>query len=159
MPRTPDPRSGSIEPEKILVVDDDLDLRRMTVGALARAGYDVASSPDGEDGWRLLRSEFFQLLITDNNMPRMTGLELIGQARIARMTLPAILVSGGVKDIDPGADQALRISCRIAKPFSIQELLAAVRSALGASQRNRPGQPGRWEPHSPSPQHGWGINE
>lgn len=158
-PSDADPRRSSAEPEKILVVDDDLALRGFTVQALLRAGYEVVSSPDGEEAWRLLRSGFFHLLITDHDMPRMTGLELIGKARIARMTLPVILVSGGLHRLDPGADQLLRIAWRIAKPFSMQELLTAVRSALGVSRCNRAGRPNRCEQEPPSPEHGWGINE
>jgi len=65
----------------ILLVDDDPDLLKMTAGILKRAGYDVDTARDGADGWKALHDSHYDLLITDNSMPKVTGLELIQKVR------------------------------------------------------------------------------
>ena len=72
-------------PIRVLVVDDDESVRAVSVRVLQLAGYKVDTASDGEAGWEALRRDVFHLLITDNCMPRLSGLELIVRLRAAGM--------------------------------------------------------------------------
>src|SRR5471032_1950934 len=67
--------------KRILVVDDSLTVRELQRKLLLNRGYEVAVAVDGMDGWNALRSEDFDLLITDIDMPRMDGIELVSLLR------------------------------------------------------------------------------
>lgn len=62
--------------QRILVVDDNNETRRLCIDLLARAGYDVEGVKDGATGWEELQNCRDDLVITDNAMPRMTGIEM-----------------------------------------------------------------------------------
>jgi len=113
-----------------LVVDDDESVRAVSVRVLQLAGYKVDTASDGEAGWEALRRDVFHLLITDNCMPRLSGLELIVRLRAAGMALPVIFASGtlpwGAATVPP----ALQPVTTLGKPFCIAELLARVRTYL-----------------------------
>jgi len=83
-------------PPRILLVDDDCYVRELNAGALIRSGYDVDTAGDGADAWKALNDQNYDLMITDNRMPRVTGMELIKKLRSEDMTLPVILASGTV---------------------------------------------------------------
>ena len=72
-------------PRQILVVDDDPDTRQLSVDILVRSGFQVDAVVDGADAWEALRAKHFDLVITDNSMPRMTGIELIEMLRYTRL--------------------------------------------------------------------------
>jgi two-component system sensor histidine kinase and response regulator WspE len=80
---------------RVLVVDDSITVREAERQILRNAGYDVAVAVDGADGWNQVRGGKFDLVVTDIDMPRMTGLELVekirGGAGLER--LPVIVVS------------------------------------------------------------------
>jgi two-component system, chemotaxis family, sensor histidine kinase and response regulator WspE len=78
---------------KILYAEDEPSVRDLSIRALAREGYSVIGAADGEEAWDTLRSEPFDLLVTDNNLPRMTGLDLVAKARAAGIHIPVILAS------------------------------------------------------------------
>src|SRR5208282_3182521 len=75
-------------PRRILVVDDDPDTRQLSVDVLVNAKFEVHAAVDGADGWEALRNKHFDLVITDNIMPKMTGVELIEKLRFTRLPLP-----------------------------------------------------------------------
>jgi len=78
---------------RILVADDDVYTRELNAGVLIRSGYEVDTVADGAAAWRALDGERYDLLITDQRMPRVTGLELVQKLRSEDMTLPVILTS------------------------------------------------------------------
>jgi two-component system sensor histidine kinase and response regulator WspE len=86
---TPRPR------KRILVVDDSITVRELERQLLRNHGYDVAVAVDGKEGWNLVRAQRFDLVITDVDMPRMNGLELVTAIRHdpALRDLPVIIVS------------------------------------------------------------------
>src|SRR5262245_52804125 len=81
-------------PWRILVVDDDEGNRFLSTLMLTRVGCVVETAGDGETGWEKLVCGGFDLLVTDLEMPRLSGLELVRRLRGAGMTLPVIVVSG-----------------------------------------------------------------
>ena len=93
-------RSNVPDPEKkphkrILVVDDSLTVRELERKLLTRHGYDVEVAVDGVDGWNAMRTGHFDLVVTDVDMPRMGGIELVGLIRADQgmRTRPVMIVS------------------------------------------------------------------
>jgi two-component system NtrC family response regulator len=114
----------------LLVVDDEQPQREMLAGILGRAGFSVATAPDGQQALELLRQDSFDLLLTDQRMPTMDGLELLGQVQRLEPGLPVVLmtaygtVSTAVEAMKRGAADYLT------KPFERDELLLVVDKAI-----------------------------
>jgi DNA-binding response OmpR family regulator len=118
---------------RILVVDDESDSRQLTVDVLTRSGYEVEAVKDGAAGWEALQDGDFDLIITDNKMPRMTGVEMLEKLRSARMALPVIMATGLLPAHEFVRKPWLKPDVTLEKPFSNDELLAAVKKILGAT--------------------------
>ena len=119
-------------PRRILLVDDDLYARELNAGVLIRSGYKVDTAVDGADAWKALSDASYDLLITDNRMPRVTGLDLIKKLRSEDMTLPVILASGTVPEEELKRHPWLQLDATLPKPFTIAELLDMVKKVLRA---------------------------
>lgn len=119
---------------RILVVDDEQQITRVLRASLASSGYDVLLARDGIEAFDLFRESTPDLVITDLFMPRMDGIELTRAIRQLGDT-PIIILSVREQEtmkvaaLDEGADDY------VTKPFSMQELLARVRSQLRKSAR------------------------
>jgi two-component system, chemotaxis family, sensor histidine kinase and response regulator WspE len=123
--------------KRVLVVDDSLTVRELERKLLLSRGYTVAVAVDGMDGWNALRAEHFDLLITDIDMPRMDGIELVTLVRRdSRLrTLPVMVVSYKDREedrrrgLDAGADYYLAKAS-----FHDEALLDAVQVLIGEAQ-------------------------
>lgn len=124
-------------PHNILLVDDELHARELHAGVLIRAGYDVNTAKDGADAWNALNIVSYDLLITDNRMPRVTGLELIKKLRSEDMTLPVILASGTVPAEELKRHPWLMLDATLTKPFSVEQLLEVVKQVLRSADNAR----------------------
>jgi CheY-like chemotaxis protein len=116
--------------QRILVVEDDDDIRRLNTEALACSGYKVDAATDGAAAWDVLQFNSYDLLVTDYNMPRMSGVELLQKLHAARMTLPVIMVSGTIPTEKLKRHPWLQIDATLLKPYAPDELLATVRKVL-----------------------------
>ena len=122
--------------KRVLVVDDSLTVRELQRKLLLNRGYDVAVAVDGMDGWNALRSENFDLLITDIDMPRMDGIELVTLLRRDNrlQSLPVMVVSYKDREedrrrgLDAGADYYLAKAS-----FHDDALLDAVVELIGGA--------------------------
>jgi len=103
---------------RILVVDDDADIRQVNAEVLRCFGYQTDTAEDGEAGWEKLRSHCYDLLITDNKMPKLSGVELVKKVRSARMALPVILASGTIPTDEFKRNPWLQPVATLVKPFS-----------------------------------------
>ncbi len=88
-------RPGAVRRKRVLVVDDSITVREVERQILRTHGYDVAVAVDGQEGWNAARSEPFDLIITDVDMPRMNGLELVRAVRASPdlKDVPVVIVS------------------------------------------------------------------
>jgi two-component system KDP operon response regulator KdpE len=114
---------------KILVIDDEPQIRRVMRTTLTAQGYEVIDAKSGEEGLEKLREELPDLVLLDMNMPRMGGLETCRLIRTgSEVPIIMLTVKNTEKDkveaLDAGADDY------VTKPFSMQELLARIRAAL-----------------------------
>jgi len=118
--------------ESILVVDDDVDVCEMTADVLKSQGYDAAGISHANGALRLfsLDPQRFSLVITDQVMPGMTGLELSRELLKLREDLPIILSTGYSQKISVEDARAAGVSEIITKPISVDELGILVRNLL-----------------------------
>ena len=122
-------------PRKILVVEDDPDVRRVIVECLGLIGYAVSEAPNGTEGLAAIATCKPDLLVVDYAMPDMTGAEVISKARAMVGHLPVILATGYA---DMAAVERLAGKPAILrKPFDINSLGAAVATALEDSVEAR----------------------
>jgi two-component system sensor histidine kinase and response regulator WspE len=120
--------------KRVLVVDDSLTVRELQRKLLVNRGYEVAVAVDGMDGWNALRTEHFDLLITDIDMPRMDGIELVTLLRRDHrlQSLPVMVVSYKDREedrrrgLEAGADHYLAKAS-----FHDEALLDAVTMLIG----------------------------
>lgn len=118
---------------RILVIDDDKQIRDVFRQILERAGYEVEDAGDGYEGVRLFKEKNIDLVITDILMPGMGGLETIMELRLASPDVKVIAISGG-DHIAPeyylNVIKNLDTLCELKKPISSKELLSAVNALL-----------------------------
>lgn len=129
-------QTGGRGRKRVLVVDDSLTVRELERKLLAARGYDVSVAVDGMDGWNAVRSETFDMVITDVDMPRMDGIELVTLIKRDARTadLPVMIVSYKDREedrqrgLDAGADYYLAKGS-----FHDDALLRAVVDLIGES--------------------------
>jgi DNA-binding NtrC family response regulator len=121
------------ERSSILVADDDESIRDLLECTLMREGYKVSCTEDGEQAWSQLRIGSIDLLITDHDMPRLKGLDLLNRLRAHSLRIPVILISGYMPW--SGLDlELLNPGVALAKPFSLSLLCTQVRNLLDSSK-------------------------
>jgi len=118
---------------RILLVDDDLSIRKISAQMLTASGYQVDTAEDGAVGWEALHASSYDLLITDNNMPKVSGVELVKKLRSARMTLPVVLATGDIPTEALNRNPSLRLAAMLLKPFTMADLLGTVKKILSAA--------------------------
>lgn len=126
-----EPAEGWNHPQRILLVEDDTAARQIFCSALVRSGFHVDTAEDGEAGWNMLEnaslySNGYDLLVTDNQMPKLSGVELIQRLRSARIELPVILTSGTL----PKNTNRFSVAVTLPKPFPLDLLTLTVRAVL-----------------------------
>ena len=118
---------------KILIIDDEKQIRWLLRDILEREGHEIVDTPSGEEGIRIHHEEPADLIITDLFMPGKDGLGIIVALRQDTPDAKIIVISGGGPmgnlDVLPAA-KALGAVCTLAKPFTREEMLDAVRNAL-----------------------------
>jgi len=119
---------------RILLVEDDAAMRELNVQVLALVGYQVEGAEDGAAGWQLLVGGNFDLLITDHEMPKLSGLELIKQVRAAGMTLPIIMATGRLPEEELERLPWLQLNATLLKPFSPDQLRQTVKQVLCSAE-------------------------
>lgn len=122
-----------MEPRKILVVDDDVDIRKVVALNLTKLGHLVSLAGDGREAASEIAKTDFDVVITDVLMPEKDGLELIQEMRRKARSPRIVAMSGGGKSLSISyLELARRLGAHalLNKPFSSSELVAAVDAAL-----------------------------
>jgi DNA-binding response OmpR family regulator len=130
-PAKPPVREQINPPPLILVVDDNSDTRQTSINLLADSGYSVEGAKDGAAGWEAIQAGDYDLIITDNKMPRMTGVEMLANMRAARISLPVIMATGMLPTNEFERRPWLKPDLTLQRPFSNDDLLASVKKILG----------------------------
>ena len=118
---------------RILLADDDASTRNLVQRALATDGHTVTSTQDGTEALEKLREapDAFDLLITDVQMPGLDGIALAEAGLAANGKLRVVLMSGFADEFGRADHLRAKISQVMTKPFTLEQVKAAVRSALG----------------------------
>ncbi|NJI10197.1 response regulator [Aeromonas veronii] len=122
---------------RILLVDDDLELTQLLTEILTLEGFQVTVAEDGEEGLQRLAEQSFDLVLLDVMMPKLNGFAMLTKLRKTHDTPVLMLTARGdsqdrVNGLEAGADDYL------AKPFDDRELLARVRAILRRTQSSPP---------------------
>jgi two-component system chemotaxis sensor kinase CheA len=126
-------RAAPAARKRLLVVDDSMTTRTLEKSILEAAGYEVLTAADGEAGWRTLREQDVDLVISDIEMPRMDGFELTEAIRQSARSrdLPVILVSARSSDRDKARGAEVGANAYIVKgAFDQRELLETLAQLL-----------------------------
>ena len=117
---------------RILLAEDDDDMRRFLVKALERAGYDVSDFDNGASAYERLREEPFTLLLTDIVMPEMDGIELARRATRLDPDLKVMFISGFAAVALNSDSRAPKDAKVLSKPFHLRELVREVERLIAA---------------------------
>ena len=118
---------------KILLAEDDDDMRRFLAKALQNAGYDVASFDNGLAAYHRLREESFELVLTDIVMPEMDGIELARRATELDPDVKVMFITGfAAVALNPDS-RAPKDAKVLSKPFHLRDLVNEVENMLQAA--------------------------
>jgi len=117
---------------KILLAEDDNDMRRFLAKALQNAGYSVASFDNGLSAYNRLREEPFELLLTDIVMPEMDGIELARRATQLDPEIKVMFITGFAAVALNPDNHAPRRAKILSKPFHLKDLVNEVQRLLAA---------------------------
>ena len=131
---------GTIVAKKVLVADDEAHILHVVSLKLRNAGFEVITAIDGEEALELCLAEEPDLLITDYQMPYLTGLELCKRLRAEGMEMPAILLTARGYDIESDEMADAGIASVLAKPFSPRGVLTKVMELLEMAETARVGE-------------------
>ncbi len=117
----------------ILLVDDEQSVQKLLASALRKDGYEVVSAFDGREALDRLRDRAFDLLVLDLMLPEVDGFEVCRQVR-ATSSVPIIMLTARVEEIDKVLGLELGADDYITKPFSMREFRSRVKAVLRRSQ-------------------------
>ena len=122
--------------KKILTVDDSGSLRQMVVFSLSAAGYDVVEAVDGQDGLSKARSEKYDLVLTDQNMPGMDGLSLIRTLRRlpSYQSVPILMLTTEASTEMKSRGRLAGANGWLVKPFDPQRLICLLYTSDAADE-------------------------
>lgn len=117
----------------ILAVDDSGSLRQMVVFSLKSVGYQVFEAADGKEALELAKKQIFDLVLTDQNMPRMDGLTLISSLRTMPQyrKVPILMLTTESSDEMKSRGRAAGANGWMVKPFDPKRLIEVVKKVLG----------------------------
>jgi DNA-binding NtrC family response regulator len=116
--------------KKILVVDDEESVRIILKQMLEKGGYSVEVRDNGEEALEALKSGRFNMLITDINMPKMNGIELLYKAKEEFPAMPVVFITAYGKDKTILEAMKMGLSDNIEKPFRMDDVLNTVKEHI-----------------------------
>jgi DNA-binding response OmpR family regulator len=120
-------------PKRILLVDNEPLIRQLFTEVLAEAGYQVDGAEDGAVAWKALQKNCYDLLITDNVMPNVSGVELLKMLHAARIDLPVIMATASFPKDEFIRNPRLQPNVTLLKPYTMAEFLGTVKEVLNAT--------------------------
>jgi DNA-binding response OmpR family regulator len=116
--------------QRILVVDDDPLIRRLNSEVLIYSGYQVDAADDGAAAWDALLVKDYDLLITDNEMPKLTGVDLLKKVHATRMAMPVVMATGILPAWEFAQYPWLQPAGVLLKPYTFDDLVETVKAVL-----------------------------
>jgi DNA-binding response OmpR family regulator len=119
--------------QRILVVDDDPLIRQLNREVLSYSGYEVDAAVNGAAAWDALLANNYHLLITDNDLPQVTGVDLLKRVHATRMAMPVVLATATFPARELSQCPWLQPAAVLMKPYSFDELVETVQKVLRAT--------------------------
>jgi DNA-binding response OmpR family regulator len=129
---------GASATKQILVIDHDPEVRELVAKTITRAGFRADIESDGEEGWHALCRVTYDLVITGNEMPGLTGVKLIERIRGFSKEPPCMLISGKQSGVESTLMPLIGFDGFLAKPFSPAALIEKVYDLLLHGQSMEP---------------------
>jgi DNA-binding response OmpR family regulator len=140
---------------RLLVVEAEGDLRQLNAEVLVDAGYQVDAAEDGRAAWTALQVHHYDLLITDQFLPKVSGVELLKKLHNARMNLPVIMATDILPNWEFALHPGLQSVAMLRSPRTFQKLLDLVRKLLPPAAGVRAATAPAPNGHSPSAAGAW----
>jgi response regulator RpfG family c-di-GMP phosphodiesterase len=121
---------GQNEAPLVLIVDDEMRILAALRRCLRREGYEIMTAETPVEAIRILQDHPVDLILTDHQMPGMTGMELLSRAAKQRPKAARLLITGWTESVTSEALEAAEVRAMIAKPWDDAELKRILRSAL-----------------------------
>ena len=115
------------------MVEDDADIRRLNSEDLRNAGYLVDALEDGDTAWEVLQRDSYNLLITDQHWPKLSGVELLKRIHDAHMVMPVIMITDILPKLEFAEHPWIQPATMLFEPYSSAELLGMVKNALATN--------------------------
>jgi len=122
---------------KVLVAEDDINIRMGLVDTLESEGYGVSQAKDGKMAMQLFDKDCFDLILLDVMMPEKSGYDVCRDIRASNEDIPIIMLTAKGEEIDKVVGLKLGADDYITKPFGIHELLARISAVLRRSKRKK----------------------
>lgn len=118
---------------KILSVDDSRSIRELVKAVLEKEGHDVAVAEDGVDALQVARDDHFDLILTDINMPNMSGISFVSKLRRVEgyEKTPVVMITTESSDFKKNKARAMGANGWLQKPFDADRLITAVNRLIG----------------------------
>ena len=122
--------------QKILIIEDEIDIRELLTYNLELEGFEVVGAANGEEAYRALRSEPIQLVVLDLMLPDISGLEICRYIRrdSALSRIPVIMLTAKGEEVDRIVGFEMGADDYVTKPFNIREMILRVRAVLARSK-------------------------
>ncbi|WP_099222629.1 response regulator transcription factor [Listeria costaricensis] len=122
---------------KILVVDDESSIVTLLQFNIEKAGYDVITAEDGEEGYKLALSEQPDLIVLDLMLPKMDGIEVTKKLRQNKIDIPILMLTAKDEELDKIIGLELGADDYLTKPFSPREVVARIKAILRRAEGKR----------------------
>ena len=135
-------------PQRILVVEDEPDIRKLDTEVLRASGYQVDNAKNGLAALHTLNNDHFDLVIVEEEMPKMTGLELVKALRSEDIMTPFILVLRAMPAKESNPNKWAQVQAILIKPYTVVELCKTVKEVLRAAATSTYsgfGPPSNWQ--------------
>jgi CheY-like chemotaxis protein len=129
LPQPPNPSC------RILVVERDDNIRRFNTELLIQFGYQVDAAANGATAWEILHSHSYHLVVTDDDMPNVSGVDLLKKLHGARMALPVIMVARTLPKEDFTQCPWLLPAALLLEPYQPYDFVVTVQEVLRATYR------------------------
>lgn len=124
---------------RLLIAEDDANIRAGLVATLESEGYSVTAAADGAQALKLFPQEKFELVLLDIMMPKASGYDVCRELRARGARVPVLFLTAKGEEIDKVVGLKLGADDYVTKPFGVHELLARVEALLRRSRTNAPG--------------------